>query len=37
MNNMYEKKGKSKFLTFILNGLLAIVTAVVVFIAFNLL
>ncbi len=37
MNNMYEKKGKSKFLMFIVNGLLAIVTAVVVFVAINML
>lgn len=37
MNNMYEKKGKSKFLMFILNGLLGIITAVAVFIAINLL
>ena len=32
-----RKKGKSKFLMFILNGLLGIITAVSVFIAFNLL
>ena len=37
MNNMYEKKGKSKLLMFIINGLLAIVTAVFIFIAINLL
>ena len=37
MNNMYEKKGKSKFLMFIVNGLLAIVTAVVVFVTINML
>ncbi len=37
MNNMYEKKGKSKFLMIIINGLLAIVTAVSVFITFNML
>ena len=37
MNNMYEKKAKSKFLMFILNGLLGIITAVAVFIAINLL
>ena len=37
MNNSYEKKGKSKVLMFILDAFLAIVTSVIVFIAFNLL
>ena len=37
MDKMYEKKGKSKVLMFLLNATLSIISAVIVFIAFSIL